>query len=65
MITNSATVRSKKRSATSRDSEAIKTKMVSNVLYYTQETRREITEINNMILETVSRLETLEKDRRE
>ena len=46
-------------------SNLAKTKIVSNVLYYTQETRREITEINNMILETVSRLETLEKDRRE
>lgn len=60
---NNATAWSREITATSRHSEAVKTKIVSNVLYYTQETRREIAEINNMILETMSRLEKLEKDR--
>jgi hypothetical protein len=46
-------------------SNLAKTKIVSNVLYYTQETRREITEINSMILATMSRLEKFEKDRGE
>jgi hypothetical protein len=65
VLINTATAWARKIAATRRNSEAAKTKIVSNVLYYTQETRHEITEINNMILETMSRLEKLEKDRRE
>ena len=44
-------------------SNLAKTKIVSNVLYYTQEIRREIVEIHNMISKTMSRIEKLEKDR--
>ncbi|HEY5504338.1 MAG TPA: hypothetical protein VIK28_04200 [Sedimentisphaerales bacterium] len=61
VIINNATAWSRKVTATSRYSEAIKTKTVSNVLYYTQETRREIAEIHDMISKTMSRIEELEK----
>jgi len=61
VIINNATAWSRKVTATSRHSEAIKTKTVSNVLYYTQETTREITEIHDMISKTMSRIEELEK----
>jgi hypothetical protein len=61
VIINNVTAWSRKITATSRHSEAIKTKTVSNVLYYTQETRREIAEIHDMISKMMSRIEELEK----
>ena len=62
VITNNTTGWSRKVTATSRHSDAIKTKLVSNVLYYTQETRREIAEIHIMISKTMLSIEELEKE---
>jgi hypothetical protein len=64
VVINYTTASSRKSPVTSRHSAAVKTKMASNVLFYTQEAKREISEIHNMISETMSRLETLKKERR-
>lgn len=59
MMINPTSVRPK--TMTSGRYAAAKIKMDSNVLFYTHEANREIAEIHNMISDTMSRLEKLQK----
>ena len=60
MNTNAPAPRSKSGITTSTSFAEAKTKISSNILFHTDETIREITEIHSIISETMSRLEMLE-----